>query len=849
MSHFLRKGWCLLESTGDFPFSATDKVPSGTTYARENFFELAESIPSFVWTTDAQGNIEYFNREYQSYLGMAVSQDSLLFWSQAVHENDRAESYSRWTKCLSTGDAFEKEHRLLSSDGTYNWFLSRAIPIRNSENQVYRWIGTATNIEKQKSILFSLQSSKHRLEIILEGITDGVTAFDRDGNFVYANPAGAHMCGFKSVAEMLSTPTDQVMDRYLILDEQGQAFANEKLPGRLALKGVKNPPETVVQIEMKDTGKRNWVLISAAPVFDETGEVLYAVSIFRDFTIHKENENSLKSRESAFRLIAETGIILNSSLDYLATLQKLCELIVPLLADWCTIDVISDPKDPKTINWHWNPAKRKWAEEYQRKYRTDWRSSPGTARVFSTGKSELYETISKELLEASIANPDQLKEIRKIGMSSIMCVPIVANNKVLGAITFVASESKRKFSSFDLTLAEDVGRRAGLAIDQSLLYESERHAREQAENANNSKSTFLANMSHEIRTPLNALIGFNELLRSDALSKDERAEYHNIIQRNGELLLHLIDDILDLSKVEAGHLAVETVTVSLSDLLEEINSFKTARASAKGLKFVMDVAPDVPHEFVTDPLRLKQILNNIIGNAIKFTSNGFVRVTVSCDRIRRKLIFKVIDSGIGILPKDREKLFQPFSQADASVTRKYGGTGLGLILSKRLAQRLGGDLVLEDAKDNKGATFRIEIASDLIANSVVEKINILPEKSVKGLKILVVDDSIDNQVLIEHILKSRGAAIETADNGQIGVNKALEKEYDVVLMDVQMPVLDGHSATRILREKGYSRPIIGLTAHAMQDDRRRCLEAGCSDYLTKPIRTDMLIQTISRHIT
>jgi PAS domain S-box-containing protein len=130
MSHFLRKGWCLLESTGDFPFSATDKVPSGTTYARENFFELAESIPSFVWTTDAQGNIEYFNREYQSYLGMAVSQDSLLFWSQAVHENDRAESYSRWTKCLSTGDAFEKEHRLLSSDGTYNWFLSRAIPIR-----------------------------------------------------------------------------------------------------------------------------------------------------------------------------------------------------------------------------------------------------------------------------------------------------------------------------------------------------------------------------------------------------------------------------------------------------------------------------------------------------------------------------------------------------------------------------------------------------------------------------------------------------------------------------------------------------------------------------------------------
>ena len=838
-----------MESTGDSTFSTTHTVPSGTGFVRENFYELAESIPSFVWTTDAQGNIEYFNREYRLYLGMDVSQNIMKFWSQAIHENDRAESYALWTKCLIAEEIFEKEYRLQSSDGTYCWFLSRLIPIRNSANQVYRWIGTATNIEKQKKILFDLQNSKHRLETILEGITDGVTAFDRDGNFIYANSIGAQMCGFKTVAEMLATPTENIMHRYLILDEHGQTFPIEKLPGRLALKGVKNPPEAVVQIEMKDTGKRRWAIISAAPVLDDNGEVLYAVSIFRDFTIHKENENSLKSRESAFRLIAETGIILNSSLDYLTTLQKLCELIVPLLADWCTIDVISDPENPKTINWHWNPAKRKWAEEYQKKYRPDWRSSASTMRVISTGKSELHESISSELLEANISDPGQLKEIKKIGMSSVMFVPILANNKVLGAITFVASESKRKFSSFDLTLAEDVGRRAGLAIDQSLLYESERHAREQAENANNSKSTFLANMSHEIRTPLNALIGFNELLRSDSLNKEERAEYHNIIQRNGELLLHLIDDILDLSKVEAGHLALETVSVSLSELLDEIKSFKTARASAKGLKFLMDVASDVPNEFVTDPLRLKQILNNIIGNAIKFTSNGFVKVNVYSDKNRNKLVFKVADSGIGILPKDREKLFQPFSQADASVTRKYGGTGLGLILSKRLAQRLGGDLILEDAKDNEGATFTIEIASDLKANSVVEKINVLPEKSVKGLRILVVDDSIDNQVLIEHMLKSRGATIETADNGQIGMNKALEKEYDIVLMDVQMPVLDGHSATRLLREKGYSRPIIGLTAHAMQDDRRRCLEAGCSDYLTKPIRTDRLIQTISRHIT
>lgn len=838
-----------MENPGNFTFITTQHSGSGPVYMRENFYELAESLPLFVWTTDSEGNVEYFNKQYQNYLGPLSSQKSIDFWTHAIHENDRAESYARWIKCLATGEVFEKEYRLKSSAGTYTWFLARVIPVLNESNRVHRWIGTATNIEKQKTLLSEVQNSKNRLEIILEGITDGVVAFDRDGNFIYANPVGAQMCGFKSVTEILAIPTDEVINRYLILDEQGQNFPAEKLPGRLALKGVKNPPEAVVQIELKGTGKRSWALISAAPVFNDNGEVLYAVSILRDFTIHKENENSLKSRESAFRLIAETGIILNSSLDYLTTLQKLCESIVPLLADWCTIDVIVDPENPKTINWHWNPEKRLWAKEYQQKYRPDWRSSTTTSRVINTGKSELYETISPELLQASISDPKQFKEIEKLGMNSVMLVPIIANNKTLGAITFIASESKRKFSSFDLTLAEEVGRRAGLAIDQSLLYESERRAREQAENANNSKSTFLANMSHEIRTPLNALIGFNELLRSDSLSKKKRAEYHNIIQRNGELLLHLIDDILDLSKVEAGHLALETVTISLSELLEEIKLFKNARASTKGLKFVMDVASDVPDEFVTDPLRLKQILNNIIGNAIKFTSQGFVKLTVRSDRNRNKLIFQVVDSGIGILPKDREKLFQPFSQADASITRKYGGTGLGLILSKRLAQRLGGDLLLEQTKDNEGATFTIEIASDLKPNSVVEKKDILPEKSVAGRKILVVDDSIDNQVLIEHILKSRGASIDTADNGQMAMSRALEKEYDIVLMDVQMPVLDGLSATRILRENGYLRPIIGLTAHAMQDDRRRCLEAGCSDYLTKPIRTDMLLQTISRHLT
>lgn len=834
--------------------TSTESIPKKSTLysdsekVRSDLHELANAIPNLVWTTDFQGNVDYINQQYLEYTGAHSFKEGLQHWVDALHEDDRAESYARWSRSLSSGTIFEKEYRLRRHDGVYRWFLGRAVPVRDCQNQIQRWIGTATDIEKQKKLFSDLQQSRDQLEFILEGITDGVTAFDRTGKFVYANTAGAKLCGFDSVEQMLSAPVDTVMDQYFLYDESGRPFPIEQLPGRLALKGVKTPPETILQVVMKATGKRNWSIVSSAPIFDDNGDVLYAVSIFRDFTIHKENENSLRSRESTFRLIAETGVILNSSLDYLATLQKLCELVVPILADWCIVDVVTDSGDPKTIFWHWNPEKIKWALEYKKNFRSDWRSSVETSKVISSGVAERYAIISEEMMKASAKGPEQLKEIQSMSLTSMIIVPMVANKKVLGAITLISSESKRTLSPLDLTLAEDIGRRAGMAIDKALLYESERKAREQAENANNSKSTFLANMSHEIRTPLNALIGFNELLRSDSLSKAERADYHNIIQRNGELLLHLIDDILDLSKVEAGHLALETVKISLPSFLNEIESFKKANAATKGLKFAMETAGDIPSEFVTDPLRLKQILNNIIGNAIKFTSSGQVKLTVRMDRPRDLLIFTVSDTGIGIPTDVREKLFQPFSQADASVTRRYGGTGLGLILSKRLAQRLGGDLFLEDSPPNEGATFVIEISTRLKANSIIEPTVTLPEKSLDGRKILVVDDSIDNQVLIEHILKSRGAYVETAENGQIGMEKALASEFDVILMDVQMPILDGHTATRRLRAQGYSRSIIGLTAHAMQDDRRRCLEAGCTDYLTKPIRTDMLIQTISRHI-
>lgn len=836
----------------------TDSYPFSHHF-QNGIYDLAEAMPQLVWTTDASGNINYINKKCLEYTGDDQSTVDISHWFDALHPDDCASSFEQWDQCLQTGNIFQKEYRLKRHDGVYHWFLGRAVPVKDDYGCIQSWIGTATDIEEHKGLMRDLQHSRDQLQIILEGITDGVTVFDALGNFIYANKMGAKMCGFDSVDEMLSTPSAIIMDRYELLDETGLPFPIENLPGRLALQGVRNPPETILQFRMKSSGKKRWSIVNAAPVFDSYGRVLYAVSIFRDFTIHKENENALKNREASFRIIAEAGVILNSSLDYLSNLKQLCQLVVPQMADWCVIDLIGITVDkPQTIVWHADPHKRTWAIEYLKKYRNDWTASQGVLKVMNSGVPVLYEKITDDMLARSARDELHLCEIRRLGMNSVMIVPVIGSSRILGTITFIAAGSEKSFSDLDLTVATDIGRRAGISIGKSLLYDSEKTAREIAENANKSKSTFLANMSHEIRTPLNALIGFNELLRSHALDDEVRAEYHNIIQRNGELLLHLIDDILDLSKVEAGHLALDISSVALPELLAEVSSFMRAKAASKQLDFKMQIIGDLPDEFTTDPLRLKQILNNIIGNAIKFTEVGFVKISVKMDHIRGTLVFTVVDSGIGIQSQLCEKLFQPFTQADASVTRKFGGTGLGLILSKKLAQGLGGDIFLKESIEGQGTTFIIEIAGaksknhspalDSECNSQNTHHSLNENESLAGRRILVVDDSIDNQILIEYILKMRGAEIDLAENGSIGVTKALDGDHDIILMDIQMPVLDGHSATRLLRENHYTRPIIALTAHAMQDDRERCLEVGCTDYLTKPINTNLLVSTINRYI-
>ena len=381
-------------------------------------------------------------------------------------------------------------------------------------------------------------------------------------------------------------------------------------------------------------------------------------------------------------------------------------------------------------------------------------------------------------------------------------------------------------------------------------------AKNAAETASVTKSTFLANMSHEIRTPLGAIMGFADLIARSDVGREDLNNYLSVIQRNSSQLLRIIDDILDLSKVEAGRMDIENIEFSLPEVLSDMASLLGLRARENSIRFELSTETAIPTLVFSDPTRLRQIIINVVGNAIKFTDRGEVRVLVSFEN--NMLTFVVHDTGRGISEDQAAKLFQPFTQADSSTNRKYGGTGLGLALTRGLCSAMGGKFELTESAIGKGSTFvasvhvelstRPEFTPGLGARFVMgPDLNRDESQLLFGMKILLIEDSPDNQRLIQIILGRLGAQIEIASDGMEGVAKALSNTHDLVLMDIQMPKMDGMEAVARLRELKYSIPIIALTAHAMKDHRQKALAAGFTDFLSKPIQKQAMVETLERY--
>lgn len=538
-------------------------------------------------------------------------------------------------------------------------------------------------------------------------------------------------------------------------------------------------------------------------------------------------------------------------------LRKSAQVAVRDLCDWCRIDLRTDLNLGKGVSAHAQSHLEPVLDQLQKMESGDPDGLLNPLRVIRSGFAVFCEEVSKEALDASVSCHIGRNIFERLGVQSYICVPIRRGSETIGSLTLIRSPEAKAFDSMDLLIAEEFATKISVNLERALLYKNLAELKDAAEAANKAKTNFLANVSHEIRTPLGAVLGFADLLISTSPPLRDRLDWGNRIRNNGVHLLRLIDDILDLSKVEVGRLDIKLEKIDFRNLLHDVYAFAKEKARGKNLTIDFSIETNLPRYILTDETRLSQILCNVLGNAIKFTPSGFVRMKIGkIPSSENKIYFDVTDSGIGIAKDQASILFQPFSQADNSRTRQFGGTGLGLALSRGLARHLGGDLILKESDLNQGSTFSITIDGGLLPSEEFatmgssERASLLEmpsedlSRALRGRKILVVEDSTDIQALLKRMLEGAGATISLAGNGEEGLQAALAESYDVVLMDVQMPIKDGCQTVKELRAFGYKGLVVALTANAMLDEQKRCLEAGFDIHLSKPMRRMELIQNL-----
>jgi len=586
-------------------------------------------------------------------------------------------------------------------------------------------------------------------------------------------------------------------------------------------------------------GVFRWHLARAMPVLDRSGAPLKWLGTCTDIDDQKRAEGMLG-------FLAEVSTVLATSLDYVTTLSAVARMAVPHVADWCVVDMLEpDGSTRRLAVAHADPAQVDLAWEFGRRYPPALGDPRGPLHALRTGLSVLAPEIDDEALVASARDPEHLAMLRAQGCRSSISSALAARGRTLGVITFAMAESGRRYTAADLALVEDLARRAGMAVDNARLYRDAQSARQEAEAASLAKDRFLAVLSHELRTPLTPVLAEVSAMLDDPSTPESMRPVLEMTRRNVDLEARLIDDLLDLSRIGQGKLRLAREVVDAHLLIGHALEICREGIEEADLSITVELTA-LRHHVEADPARLQQVVWNLIKNAAKFTPGGGSIAIRTRDEGPR-MVVEVTDTGVGIDPDVLPRIFEPFEQGGSAVTRRFGGLGLGLVISRSLAEAHGGRLVAASPGKGQGATFTLELPFVAPPSpATVIDMPTLPAMPLVGpLRILLVEDNPDTLRVMSRLLRGRGHAVTAADGLAAATRAAEGESFDLLVSDLGLP--DG-SGLDLIRRLGAIRPIpgIALSGYGMDDDVKRSREAGFSEHLTKPIDFPKLEAAILR---
>ncbi|UNU22642.1 PAS domain S-box protein [Microcoleus vaginatus] len=818
----------------------------------EAHLQLAVKIGRMgTWDWEMQTGAMLWSEGHFTVLGLQPNEyePGYEVWASRVHPDDLAEVEATLQQAIADKKEYHHEYRLRWSDGSIHWVEARGQFTYDSQGNPKHSIGAVIDIterkqaeqereqllERERIARSEAEVAQHQLATIFNTSPIGLALLDAQQRFIAINEALAEINGLTreqhlghSISELFGQSDPQLVEVFHQIYTTGNPFIS---------------PNFAVNVPGRSDRRPGYYNVYYLPTVNSNGQVEGVLVYVVDVTERVQLER-------AQRFLSEASAVLASSLDYQTTLERVAQLTVPELADWCTVHMIEEDGAIEQIAVaHIDPAKLEWAYQIRDKYPLNPDDPRAAAYTLRTGQPDLVAEIPDELLVLSARDSEHLEMLRQVGFSSAMTVPLRTQARILGVISFISAESGRRYTSADLQLAEELARRASLAIDNAQLYQVAQRDRAKAEAANRIKDEFLAVLSHELRSPLNPILGWTKLLRTGRLDGTKTQQALETIERNAKLQAQLIEDLLDVSRILQGKMTLNVASVNLAATIEAALETVRLAAEAKHIHIQTTFNP-ISGTVSGDTNRLQQVVWNLLSNAVKFTPTGG-RVEVQLEQVGMYAQIQVKDTGKGITRDFLPHVFDYFRQEDGTITRQFGGLGLGLAIVRHFTELHGGTVQADSLGQNLGATFTIRLPLNIVEPEPSSD-DRHPESAtdLAGVYVLVVDDDADMRELAAFTLMQSGAQVATAASGAQALTLLNQSVPDLLLCDIGMPEMDGYSLIRQIRkwspQQGGTIPAIALTAYAGEINQQQALAAGFGLHISKPVEPEELVKAIAR---